>query len=475
MPPRILRCFNHREEAEVIAAEIASEISRGIRQPRDYAIFYRMNALSRNLEHALYRYGIPFQLIRGLEFFNRKEIKDILAYMQLVYNANDTIAFQRVINLPARGIGRVSLGRLTSFAALEGISLMEAARHVQKIPGIPIRTKKAVEKFVALIDRLGEVVVATNLETMLSVLLAETKYTAGLQESKTEEDGQRLANVQELLSEVREFDRSFDEEESRNSLASPPMAGGPSPENFDRLGRFLEKSALVSDVDTLDDQMNSVSLMTFHAAKGLEFPVVYLVAIEDNIIPHERSGKIQAQIEEERRLLFVGMTRAKEELRLSRTQFRDYRGMYTSSLASRFLFDITGDALQQFDSPDEMNSELLAPKELVSQLENRESEGRQEEYDEIPVYRQLETAGNNDSIPVSSEIPEKIPEWNGFGKGISVLKKSSQILSLSDYLEKVPDDFQGGASVFRDGRTLSDETTDFPAERDLRFDFHARN
>ncbi len=335
--PRILSCYNQQEEAEVIAAEIAEEIASSNRTPGDYAIFFRMNALSRNLERALRQKGVPFALVRGLEFFNRKEIKDLLAYFQLIYNNDDTVSFERVINLPARGIGKTTLSRLKLFSENRGLSLFAAAKHANEIPNLSARTRGALLHFTEMIDRLAAAASESDMEVLLSLLLQETKYLA-MFDSNSEEDKQRLANVQELLSDVREFDAMFDEEESEAAAAEIPFWDEENPMT-DRLGRFLEQTALTSDVDALD-KSDRVSLMTLHAAKGLEFPVVYIVAVEENILPHERSKYDEKQKEEERRLLFVGITRAKEILRISRTEYREFRGSYMPTILSSFLPEI---------------------------------------------------------------------------------------------------------------------------------------
>ena len=348
--PRIVLCADQQEEAETIAAEIATEIAVGKRKPRDYAIFYRMNALSRNLEYALRRYNVPFQLVRGLEFFNRKEVKDLCAYLQLVYNPSDSMAFKRVVNLPARGIGTASLNRLFAHARQNDEPYFETARKPDEIPGVTARARKSIQKFVELIDRLRKSIDdGDDLEVVLSVLINETKYLDYLRLSaEPEEAEQRLANIQELLSVVREFDAEFailEEERRENSLL--PDA------EVDRLGRFLEQIALVNDVDSWNSDDDRVSLMTLHAAKGLEFPIVYLIALEDGVLPHERSLYDKRQLEEERRLLFVGLTRAKEELRLSRTRFREYRGSFSPSTSSRFLFEFPKDGFENYQNVDE--------------------------------------------------------------------------------------------------------------------------
>ncbi len=350
VPPRIVQCADQQEEAETIAAEISAEIAAGKRKPRDYAIFYRMNALSRNLEYALRRYNVPFQLVRGQEFFNRKEVKDLCAYLQLVYNPHDSVSFKRIVNLPARGIGTASLNRLLASARQLGFSSFEAARRPDDIPGITPRARKAIRKFVAFIDKLRKSIDdGFDLEVVLSELINETNYLEYIRQSaEPEEAEQRLANIQELLSVVREFDAEFAEleEESRENSPLPD-------ERVDRLGKFLEQVALVSDVDSWDADDDRVSLMTLHAAKGLEFPIVYLVALEEGVLPHERSLRDKKQLEEERRLLFVGLTRAKEELRLSRTRFREFRGSFSPSTSSRFLFEFPKDGFDNYQDVDE--------------------------------------------------------------------------------------------------------------------------
>ncbi|MBR4833103.1 MAG: UvrD-helicase domain-containing protein, partial [Thermoguttaceae bacterium] len=355
--PRVLQCLDQQEEAEAIAAEIAAEVALGKRRPRDYAVFYRMNALSRNLEYALKRYGVPFQLVRGLEFFNRKEVKDLCAYLQLIHNPNDVVSFRRVINLPARGVGRVTLARLENFAVENNATLFEAARAVGRVAGVSTKAQKAIASFVSLVEKASASLAAgEDLEVVLSQILTDTKYVEYLRDAaKTEEDAQRLANVQELLSEVREFDADCRNEKDEDL---PVPLFPEKPRSNDRLGRFLEQIALVNDVDSWDENDDRVSLMTLHAAKGLEFPVVYLVAVEDGVLPHERSLHDKRQLEEERRLLFVGLTRAEEELRLSRTRFREFRGSFSPAMVSRFLFEFPKDGVDSFESVEDWRQTL---------------------------------------------------------------------------------------------------------------------
>ncbi|MDR0520842.1 MAG: UvrD-helicase domain-containing protein [Planctomycetaceae bacterium] len=349
MPVRLVKCTDQRAEAEYIAEEISRELQSGRRKPGDYAVFYRMNALSRNFEHAFRSRKIPFQLIRGLEFFNRKEVKDVLAYLRVIFNPADTVSLMRIINEPVRGIGKTTMVKLASHASNIGVPTMEVMRNISNFSGIAAKTKKAVMQFVQMIDRLSalsaqEYPVASLIETVLR----ESNYRNQFAHSESEEDLERLANIEELLTVAHEFD-----EDTKNTGHS--SAGHLLPDNMSPLEEFLEQAALVSDVDAWDKEQERVSLMTLHAAKGLEFPVVYITAIEEGILPHERSQADEMQLEEERRLFFVGITRAEEELRLSRVERRDFRGSYSvSAIFSRFLTELPNDGhVVKYDSPDD--------------------------------------------------------------------------------------------------------------------------
>ncbi|MDR1958083.1 MAG: UvrD-helicase domain-containing protein [Planctomycetaceae bacterium] len=373
VPVRVLRYENQHEEADHIAREIAQEIAAGKRRPKDYAVFYRMNALSRNFEHALRREKVPFQLVRGLEFFNRKEIKDLVAYLQLLENPRDTISFLRIINEPRRGIGKTTLERIALHADHLGTSLFEASRDVNRIPGISARVKRSVLDFVTMFDRFHRSYDGT-VENTLRQILDATQYDAQFNGSDDEEDQQRLANIEELVTEAREFDKRYRENPEENPSGESPLRV------------FLEQVALASDVDAWDDQGDRVSLMTLHAAKGLEFPVVYMIAVEEGIIPHDRSSGNDMQLEEERRLMFVGITRAEEELRLSRTQYREFRGNYSVSILSRFLLELPHDTLDHFDSPNDIG--VMGDSKIIDEpVSQWDGEGVDPEYvDEVPVY-----------------------------------------------------------------------------------------
>jgi len=317
-PVRLVTYPTQRDEAEGIAARIAADIAAG-RRPCDFAIFYRVNALSRAFEFALRERGVPYQMVNGLEFFHRREIKDILSYLHLLNNPQDGVALRRVINTPARGIGKTTIDRLSDYADRHALPLLEAARQASRIESIKARPAGLLAKFVALFDRLSAAV-AGPVEEILGLVLAETGYQKQLRESEDEDDQQRLANIEELLTVARDFDERQGE------------AG--------QLEAFLEETCLVNDTDAWETDADRVTLMTLHASKGLEFPVVYLTAVEEGILPHERSREHPEQLEEERRLMFVGITRAQQELQLSTARYRDFRGQRKLTIPSSFLMEL---------------------------------------------------------------------------------------------------------------------------------------
>ena len=319
VPVRLVTYASQREEAEGIASHIAQAVSSGRRRPRDFAVFYRVNALSRSVELALRRHGVPYQVVQGVEFFRRKEIRDVLAYLRLIQNPRDDVAFLRVINEPPRGLGAASLRRLSDYAAQHRLPLVEAARQAARIPGIGRRAVGTLQQFVAMLDRLAASA-DCPMKDLLARVLAESSYKARFENSTSEEDQQRLANIEELLTVAREFD---------------DRAPDPRP-----LADFLEELSLVGDTDDWQSESDRVTLMTLHAAKGLEFPVVFLIACEQGLLPHERSRDQPEQLEEERRLMFVGMTRAQEELQLSRVVYRDFRGQPRMTVPSPFLMEL---------------------------------------------------------------------------------------------------------------------------------------
>jgi DNA helicase-2/ATP-dependent DNA helicase PcrA len=334
VPVRLVEYANQDDEAQAIAAQIAEAIESGTRKASDYAILYRVNALSRAIERKLREAGVPYQMVRGQEFYQRKEIKDVLAYCQLVNNPQDDQAVLRTINTPARGIGRKTVDQLSEYAYTHGIPLLEAARDAVQVAGLAARSVKKVLEYVVLIDHLCQLA-NRDVEEILGTVLDKSGYRENLKGSDDEEDLNRLANIEELLTDARQFDE-------RNP------GGG-------QLEVYLENAWLVNETDDWETESDKVTMMTLHAAKGLEFPVIFLVAVEHGLLPHERSTNDEAQMEEERRLAFVGITRAKDELQLSYAVERDFRGQRRYTVPSGFLMEIPREEMELIHSTAEMH------------------------------------------------------------------------------------------------------------------------
>jgi len=328
--PVILRRYEDGyREADGIADEIATQILHGNATPQDFAVFCRMNALTRSVEHALRNRGIPYQIVNGLEFYQRKEIKDLLAYLHLINNPQHDVAFTRIVNVPTRGIGAKTIGRLEAFANRHRIPMLEAARRAAEIDSLSKRAVTMVTKFVQLYDRL-RIKATASLEDLIRYLVDESQYSEYLERTSVEQqDVNPLANVDELISAAVEFDRMYPEDGS--------------------LEAFLEQVALVADTDAFEETKDRVTLMTMHAAKGLEFPRVFVVAVEDELLPHHRSKHDEAQIEEERRLLFVAVTRAQSWLQLSYCKMRSMRGDTRPVVPSPFLNELPRQDMQVID------------------------------------------------------------------------------------------------------------------------------
>jgi DNA helicase-2/ATP-dependent DNA helicase PcrA len=326
---RLAAYADQDREAADIAEQIRAAVEAGRRKPSDFAIFYRVNALSRAVEKALRAAGVPYQMVRGQEFYARKEIKDVLAYCQLVNNPRDDMAFERTVNNPPRGIGRKTIERMTEYAYRYGRTLLEAARAASQIEGLPKGAAGKVAAYVAIIDRIAAIAHG-DVEEVIGTVMDASGYRFSLAGSDDEQDQNRLANIEELLTDARQFDEQ-----------NPHGCG---------LEAYLERSWLVNDIDDWDSETDKATLMTLHAAKGLEFPAVFIVAVEDGVLPHERVGQHPDELEEERRLAFVGITRAKEELQLSYAVTRDYRGVRRRTIPSSFLMEIPREEMEIVDA-----------------------------------------------------------------------------------------------------------------------------
>jgi DNA helicase II / ATP-dependent DNA helicase PcrA len=305
------------EEAEGVAGKIAGLVREGEYRFSDIAVFCRVTSLTRPFEQAFRAARIPYQVVGGVSFYERAEVKDVMAYLNLLTNPKDDNAFTRAVNVPPRGLGKTSIDHLTNAARQRGIPLLAMARQARSVPAIKDKAARGLEDFAGLIDDLA-VFRDRPAEEVIRELLEKTEYRQHLSnESGDNGNGNdRLANLDELITAARQFDEEH---------------GGASIQDF------LAEITLASPIDRWDQETGAVTLMTLHAAKGLEFPVVFIVALEQGILPHARASNDGNQLEEERRLLFVGITRARRELFLSRCTQRSFRGQPQATLPSRFL------------------------------------------------------------------------------------------------------------------------------------------
>src|SRR5215831_2895130 len=326
-PVHVLTFENGQHEAEGIAKRIREAVAASNRSYRDFAVFLRINALSQGLEKAFVNQRVPYQIVRGLAFYERKENRDILAYLRLLLNPRDNISFERIVNEPPRGIGKVSLEHLRQYAEPRETCLLAAAAEVDKITFVRGKAANGLRDFAKLMAELRQHVEGAP-DEVIRLVLDRSGYRRMLQESHDEDDEDRLANVEQLITDAKQFAA---EDSSRT------------------IGDYLENITLASDVDSWNEHQDCVAVMTLHAAKGLEFPVVFMAAVEQGMLPHERSLAKQDEVEEERRLTFVGMTRAKEELYLSYARLRAFRGSELYAIPSMFRDELPQDAIQSID------------------------------------------------------------------------------------------------------------------------------
>ncbi len=320
----VLKAADEREEAWLVAATIERLIAEEGRQFSDFALLYRTNAQSRVFEEVFIQKGLPYQVVGGLRFYDRKEIRDLLSYLKLVYNPNDRISLRRVINTPKRGIGETTFERLIGFLDENGYGTLEGLDRLAEAPDLTRRAITPLQAFGQFLQKMVAMRDVVGISELTQRIMEESGYLRSLQTEGTVEAESRLENLREFLSITVEFERESDDK----SLAA-----------------FLETVALVADVDQFHQENDGVVLMTIHAAKGLEFPVVFLVGMEEGVFPHSRSLLEPAELEEERRLCYVGMTRARQRLFLTFAGMRMLYGSIQYSVASRFLQEIPGHLL----------------------------------------------------------------------------------------------------------------------------------
>ncbi|HEX8744695.1 MAG TPA: UvrD-helicase domain-containing protein [Thermoleophilaceae bacterium] len=342
-PVRVAELEDEHAEARYVTDRIERHVEEGGSRS-EIAVFYRTNAQSRVLEDMLVRYNVSYQVIGGTRFYERAEVKDAIAYLTLLTNPQDVVAFERIVNSPRRGIGNTTQARIVSHANTIGEPVWDVASSPEEIPGLGAAAVKAVDRFMSTMERLKEWANTASVGDLLQQVLDETGYLEALRAERTIEAEGRIENLEELVGVAREYDATADEPE---------------------VEEFLQQIALFSEQDNLSDDEGVVTLMTLHNAKGLEFPVVFMIGCEDGVFPHSRAIE-SGDLEEERRLCYVGITRARRQLWLTFARTRSLYGGREWNMPSRFLDEL----------PDELvERETQEPKRFQQSWSTRESLG----------------------------------------------------------------------------------------------------
>jgi DNA helicase-2/ATP-dependent DNA helicase PcrA len=335
LPVQVVPVGNERAESEAIIRRIRTAVDSGKRHYRDFAVFYRTNAQSRSIEEAFVHYGVPYRVVGGTRFYDRKEIKDVVAYLRLIFQPEDRVSFERIVNVPARGIGATSLNKFFTWQEQVSLPLSEALREVSQCPDLTPKARASLNELGDTLESLRVVMADASVGGLIDSLLRRIDYMKSLDDGSPQGEA-RQENVRELLSVAQEY-------------AEVGLDG------------FLEEVALVSDLDGADFSNDSVTLMTLHAAKGLEFPVVFIAGMEETIFPHSRALYDQHEMEEERRLCYVGMTRARQELYLIYASSRLLYGGIQHNPPSRFLSEIDATEISSsLDVPHGFGEEMSA-------------------------------------------------------------------------------------------------------------------
>jgi DNA helicase-2/ATP-dependent DNA helicase PcrA len=349
---------NEHDEAAFVAQEVDRLTDEGDTRPGDVAVFYRTNAQSRVFEEVFMRVGLPYKVVGGVRFYDRKEVRDLLAYLRVLANAEDTVSLRRVLNVPKRGIGDRAEACVEAYAARERMSFGQALRRPDDVPALATRSLNAIREFVALLDELRTAAESRTPAEVIEAVLTRTGYLAELEASRDPQDETRIENLRELEAVAREFEERLEGESAEGRLVD-----------------FLEQVALVADADSIpgapggavppgerapETEQGVVTLMTLHTAKGLEFPVVFLTGMEDGVFPHLRAMSNPKELEEERRLAYVGITRARQRLYVSRAAMRSSWGAPQVNPASRFLAEVPDSLIEWERSASSAKSPAMA-------------------------------------------------------------------------------------------------------------------
>ena len=376
---------NERHEAEFVAREIQDRLKTyEFPDHRDFVVLYRTNAQSRVLEESFLRFGIPYKIVGGIKFYERKEVKDVVAYLRVIQNPSDSVSLFRIINNPPRKIGAKTIELIQQYAYANQLSFFEAMQSVDQIPDLAESKNEAIKKFVEMIRELQKINNEFTASGLIKHVIDYTGYKNFVNDGTVEGEA-RLENIYELISVASKYDK-----------LEPSVS----------LSIFLEEISLISDIDQMEQSDNAVTMMTIHSAKGLEFPIVFLVGMEEGILPHSQSLLERDQLEEERRLMYVAITRAKDKLYLLRAKTRMLYGETQSNTASQFLDDI--------------------PEELMDQEERKQRRlsSRDLSYTPIPS-EEYASASSNSSVDTYTETIIQLVDGDkvihqSFGEGVVV-------------------------------------------------------
>ncbi len=410
-----VECFDERDEARWIVSEIESryENGPGLHNYRDFAVLYRTNAQSRALEDAFRQKRVPYQIVGGVRFYERREIQDVLGYLRLISNPLDEDAFLRVVNYPRRGIGAASLERLRDWAAGEGIPLLEAARGAQEAAVVPKGAGRSLATFADLIQRYSARAATVRVGLLLEELIEELDLLRKLEEEGPEGED-RADNVKELIAGALEFDKDLLEELDPEEIDA-----------FTELDLFLQRVALVADIDRVDPDADTVTLMTLHNAKGLEFPHVFLAGLEDGLFPLSRAYDEPSEMEEERRLFYVGITRAEDKLYVTHARQRRRAGDFMFGRLSPFAESIPEALVEPRMTPTLTASQSSTPHRRRNRQESFEREGfsgggKWVDIDEGSLNQDAPRYVKGERVAHATFGSGRVVEISGFGKDTKV-------------------------------------------------------
>lgn len=390
--------YSEREEADYVADTINQLTRKYNYDYGSFAVLYRTNAQSRVFEESFMNRGIQYQIIGGLKFYSRMEIKDILSYLTLLTNPKDDVSFKRVINVPKRGLGNASIEKIQEFADFKGKSLYEVVMDIDELVGLSKSMKAKLMDFSNIMKALEEAKESTPLSELIDQIMIQSGYMDMLKEGKVENAQMRIENLQELVSSAVEFETNSED----SSLAA-----------------YLESVSLVADIDNFDQEQGQVKLMTLHNAKGLEFPVVFIPGLEEGIFPHVRSLENDDELHEERRLCYVGMTRARERLFLTFSNYRKLYGKTNYNPKSRFLEEIPKDLLNE--DIQKQNKSKKA-KDNISFFAN----SMEKQFDRMNTDFSHKIKSDSDDIKVGTKVNHKV--W-GIGTVINIDGKGDEAIA----------------------------------------------